>query len=94
MDISPYHVHSWSIVPFSEEELRGTVPEGHDSIRVPIRLVLADTKGSGESKVSQFENTLLCDENVGCFHVSVQNLIKYKKYNQLIKLARSYFPGL
>jgi hypothetical protein len=94
MAISPYHVYSWSIVPFSEEELRGTIPECHDSIRVPVRLVLADTKGSGESKVSQFENTLLRDEHVGCFHVTVQYLIKHKKYNQFIKLTRSYFTGL
>jgi len=70
------HVHCWPIVALAEKELGRAIPEGHHSVCVPVRLVLlVDGDGSGQTKVSQLQDALLGDQDVGRLHVSVDDLV-------------------
>ena len=45
-------------------------------VHVPVRLVLlVDGDGSGQTKVSQLQDALLGDQDVGRLHVPVQDLL-------------------
>ena len=45
-------------------------------VDVPVRLVLlVDGDGSGQTKVSQLQDALLCDQDIGRLHVSVDDLV-------------------
>ena len=45
-------------------------------VHVPVRLVLlVDGDGSGQTKVGQLQDPLLGDQNVGCLHVPVDDLV-------------------
>lgn len=72
----PPHVNLGTVVPLPQKEFWWPVPQGHDSVSVSVRLTsFRSTECTRETKVSQFESTILCDEDVGCFHVTVEDLV-------------------
>ena len=42
----------------------------------PVGLIARSTKGSGEAKVCQFEDTGLGDEDIGSFQVPVEDVVR------------------
>ena len=42
----------------------------------------------GQAEVCQFETAILCDENVGRFHVSVKDLVTENRKNIYIQVYR------
>ena len=63
----------------TQQQLWRSVPEGDNTIGVSISLaVFSQAEGSGQTKVSQFKNTISGNKHVGGFHVSVKNLIQKK----------------
>ena len=70
------HVHRRAVVPLAEQQLRGSVPEGHHPVGVSVGLAgFVDGDGAGQTKVSELQDPLLGDENVGCLHVPVDDLV-------------------
>ena len=72
----PPHVHCRPIVPLTQQQLRGPVPEGDHPVGVPVCLTrLVDGDGSSQTKVGQLQCARLGDQNVGSFHVSVDDFV-------------------
>jgi hypothetical protein len=77
------HVDGWCISPELEEQLRRSIPSGHDQAGVfPACLAVALASlwdwfvvVPCETEISYLESAAIVDEKVGCFHVSVQNVI-------------------
>ena len=70
----PPHVHSWAIVPLTQEELRRSIPQGDHTVGVSVRVpLLGDGDCSCKTKVSKLQDALLGDQDVGSFHVSEDN---------------------
>lgn len=65
----------WPVVAFAQQQLWRSVPQGYHSIGVSVRLTILDAKGSGQAKVCQLESSLLRDEDVGCLHISMDDLV-------------------
>lgn len=64
-------------VSLTQQQFRRSVPQCDDPVCVAVPLtVLSQTKRSGQSKISQLQNAVSGDQNIGCFHVSVEDLIQ------------------
>ena len=52
------------------------LPECHDSVCVAVGLVvLLDGESPGQAKISQLQYPSLRDQDIGCFHIPVQDLV-------------------
>lgn len=70
-------------VSLTQQQFRRSVPQCDDPVCVAVPLtVLSQTKRSGQSKISQLQNAILGDQNIGCFHVSVEDLTQTHKILQ------------
>ena len=72
------HVHRRSVVPLSKEEFRRTIPEGDDTVGVPVRspvLVRRQREGTSQAEISKLEDPGLGYQNVGRLHVAVEDLL-------------------
>ena len=77
------HVDGRAVVALAEQQLGRPVPERHDAVRVPVRLVVLVAEGARQSKVGQLQDARLGDQHVGRLHVAVQDLLEKpeKKFN-------------
>lgn len=65
------HVNLTRVIGGTEQHLGGTVPTSNDTIGVPVLVLPHESR---QSKVTQLEYALLCDQQVGRFEITVQNL--------------------
>ena len=89
------HVHCWTIVALSKQKLWRPIPKGDHSVSVPVGLVLlVDGNGSSETKVCQFQDTLLRDQYVGSLHVSVDDFVGVDEVKSLKHLLHHFLDLL
>merc|ERR1719180_621655 len=70
------HINRRAIVPLTKQQLWRSIPECHDSVCVAVSfVVLLDGESPGKTKVSQLQYPSLRDQDVGGFHIPVQDLV-------------------
>lgn len=77
------HVHAKGILLGAEENFGGTVPQGNDFVRVGLD---RNGKGTGKTKVGDFEVSSLVNKDVSRLQVAVDNTVAVAVINAAKKL--------
>jgi hypothetical protein len=83
-------IYRGAVLGLSEQQLRGAIPDGDDTVRV-IELVPFGIE-AGQTEISQLEYTIGTHQDIGGFDVSMQNATLMKIIKTFEELLGKVFP--